>query len=226
MSHTPKKENRKPIKLALLILVMLVFLGFGTTWGLWKLFPDQVNLEIKKAGVTATIVGGSGLFLIVTYIYAHLFTKILKVITPAIILSVPIAYFLSESYQSDESSLSLPNNSTANKFYAPPEEKWDFDDSDSKSEFENSAFSNGPYMMQCGAYKTLEHAEERREDIAFQGILSSIQKKEGSSWYRVVLGPYELKRDAERDRHKLQRAKIEPCAVWKDTQYKSLVNGS
>ncbi|NAW96105.1 cell division protein FtsN, partial [Vibrio sp. V42_P2S4T144] len=36
------------------------------------------------------------------------------------------------------------------------------------------------------------------------------------SWYRVVLGPYKFKRDAERDRHKLQRAKIEPCAIWKE----------
>ncbi|CAK1782779.1 hypothetical protein VCRA2112O187_14490001 [Vibrio crassostreae] len=55
-------------------------------------------------------------------------------------------------------------------------------------------------------------------DIAFQGISSEIRKKDGSSWYRVVLGPYKLKRDAERDRHKLQRAKIEPCAIWKDTE--------
>lgn len=47
-------------------------------------------------------------------------------------------------------------------------------------------------------------------------MTSRVIKKEGSSWYRVVLGPYKFKRDAEKDRHKLQRAKIEPCAIWKE----------
>ncbi|EEY45069.1 cell division protein [Vibrio mimicus VM223] len=78
--------------------------------------------------------------------------------------------------------------------------------------------SDIPYVMQCGAYKTSEQAEARKLDIAFQGISSHIRKKADSSWYRVVLGPYKFKRDAERDKHKLQRAKIEPCAIWKETQ--------
>ena len=60
----------------------------------------------------------------------------------------------------------------------------------------------------------LEH--RFRFAIAFQGMTSRVIKKEGSSWYRVVLGPYKFKRDAEKDRHKLQRAKIEPCAIWKE----------
>ncbi|WP_031815878.1 SPOR domain-containing protein, partial [Vibrio parahaemolyticus] len=64
--------------------------------------------------------------------------------------------------------------------------------------------------------KTQAQAEERKLAIAFQGLSSKIRKKEGSSWYRVVLGPYKFKRDAEKDRHKLQRAKIEPCAIWKE----------
>ncbi|SEG66397.1 SPOR domain-containing protein, partial [Vibrio hangzhouensis] len=67
-------------------------------------------------------------------------------------------------------------------------------------------------------YKTLAQAEARKLDIAFQGISSTIRKKENSSWFRIVLGPYKWKRDAERDKHKLQRAKIEPCAIWKEAQ--------
>ncbi|GAL24301.1 cell division protein FtsN [Vibrio variabilis] len=66
--------------------------------------------------------------------------------------------------------------------------------------------------------QNLGSSEARKLDIAFQGISSQIRKKEGSSWFRVVLGPYKLKRDAERDKHKLQRAKIEPCAIWKEAQ--------
>ncbi len=102
----------------------------------------------------------------------------------------------------------------------PPEEKWEYVDTLPNKEVKVTAkeqkISDVPYVMQCGAYKSMETAQERKANIAFQGIRSQIKKKEGSSWYRVVLGPYTFKRDAERDRHKLQRAKIEPCAIWKE----------
>lgn len=104
----------------------------------------------------------------------------------------------------------------------PPEETWDYVDDlpnrEVKVEAKEQVVSKIPYIMQCGAYKKAEQAEARKLDIAFQGISSQIRKKEDSSWYRVVLGPYKLKRDAERDKHKLQRAKIEPCAIWKEAQ--------
>lgn len=102
----------------------------------------------------------------------------------------------------------------------PPEEQWEYVNSLPNKEIEVQAkelvVSEIPYIMQCGAYKTLKQAEQRKVDIAFQGISSKVRKKEGSSWYRVVLGPYAMKRDAEKDKHKLQRAKIEPCAIWKE----------
>ena len=104
----------------------------------------------------------------------------------------------------------------------PPEETWDYVEAlpnrEVKVEAKEQVVSKIPYIMQCGAYKTAQAAEARKLDIAFQGISSKIRKKEDSSWYRVVLGPYKLKRDAERDKHKLQRAKIEPCAIWKEAQ--------
>ncbi|MEZ9565783.1 SPOR domain-containing protein [Vibrio artabrorum] len=103
----------------------------------------------------------------------------------------------------------------------PPEEKWDYVETlpsrEIKVQAKEQTVSKIPYVMQCGAYKTSAQAEARKLDIAFQGLSSEIRKKEGSSWYRVILGPYKFKRDAERARHKLQRAKIEPCAIWKDT---------
>ncbi|GMQ47852.1 SPOR domain-containing protein [Vibrio sp. 10N] len=115
-----------------------------------------------------------------------------------------------------------PKPKPAKPIPPPPEEKWDYVETLPKREVEVKAkeqvVSKIPYIMQCGAYKTLAQAEARKLDIAFQGISSQIRKKENSSWFRVVLGPYKLKRDAERDKHKLQRAKIEPCAIWKETQ--------
>ncbi len=102
-----------------------------------------------------------------------------------------------------------------------PKEEWDFVTSLPNKEIEVEAkeqvISDIPYIMQCGAFKTLSQAEERKVNIAFQGISSRVYQKKGSAWYRVILGPYALKREAERDRHKLQRAKIEPCAIWKES---------
>ena len=118
--------------------------------------------------------------------------------------------------------VSKPKPKPAKVIPPPPEEKWDYVETLPSREIEVKAkeqeVSKIPYIMQCGAYKTSDQAEARKLDIAFQGISIEIRKKDGSSWYRVVLGPYKLKRDAERDRHKLQRAKIEPCAIWKDTE--------
>jgi len=70
-----------------------------------------------------------------------------------------------------------------------------------------------PYLMQCGSFKREQDAETLKAQIAFKGGLSSTIRHTGS-WYRVVLGPYERKRLAERDRHKLQRAKINGCQIW------------
>nr|WP_086937772.1 SPOR domain-containing protein [Thaumasiovibrio occultus] len=76
--------------------------------------------------------------------------------------------------------------------------------------------STQTYIMQCGAYRSNAPAEERKLQIAFQGLSSEIRvsTNEKGTWYRVVLGPYASKRDAERDRNHLRRAEIEPCAIW------------
>lgn len=103
----------------------------------------------------------------------------------------------------------------------PPKEDWDYvktlPNKEVKVTAKEQVVSEIPYIMQCGAYKKMSQAESRKLDIAFQGISSKIRKKEGSNWYRVVLGPYKFKREAEKDKHKLQKAKIEPCAIWKES---------
>lgn len=105
----------------------------------------------------------------------------------------------------------------------PPEERWDYVDSLPKREIEVEAkelqVSKIPYVMQCGAYKQQGQAEERKVNIAFQGLNSKVVKRPNSSWYRVVLGPYTTKREAVRDQHKLQRAKIEPCMIFRESEY-------
>jgi len=72
------------------------------------------------------------------------------------------------------------------------------------------------YLMQCGSFRKQAQAEELKATIAFQGLESQVLESKGSKgiWFRVVLGPYESKRDAERDRHALRSARINRCQIW------------
>ena len=76
--------------------------------------------------------------------------------------------------------------------------------------------SNKRYLMQCASFRDKQQAEEMKARIAFQGLEPQVRASQGSSglWYRVILGPYQLKRNAERDRHTLQRASINGCKIW------------
>ena len=68
------------------------------------------------------------------------------------------------------------------------------------------------YQMQCGSFRVESDANALKARIAFQGLNSRVRKT--GDWYRVILGPYKRKRLAEKERHKLQRAKINGCAIW------------
>ena len=76
--------------------------------------------------------------------------------------------------------------------------------------------ATGPYQMQCGSFREEAQAEKMKAVIAFQGMEAQIRKAQGSNgaWYKVVLGPYERKRDAERARHKLQAIGMNTCQIW------------
>ncbi|WP_293763942.1 SPOR domain-containing protein [uncultured Paraglaciecola sp.] len=71
-------------------------------------------------------------------------------------------------------------------------------------------------LMQCGSFRKDSQAQQLKANIAFQGLEAQVRSSKGTSgvWYRVILGPYESKREAEQDRHTLQRAKINGCKIW------------
>lgn len=76
--------------------------------------------------------------------------------------------------------------------------------------------STRPYQMQCASFRNQSDAQAMKATIAFTGLSSQVKRSEGKNgvWYRVVLGPYTYKRNAETDRHKLQRAGIDTCQIW------------
>lgn len=101
-----------------------------------------------------------------------------------------------------------------------PEETWDYMETLPNSEVEvdvEEQASQGPYQMQCGSFRTEGQANSMKATIAFQGIESQVRRTEGRNgvWYRVVLGPFERKRAAEKQRHSLQKAGINTCQIWK-----------
>ncbi len=99
-------------------------------------------------------------------------------------------------------------------------EEWDY--IDSLPDFEVEVDTTGPlesdrqFVMQCGSFRTETRAEELKAKLAFQGMESRVLESNGTNglWYRVVLGPYDKKRDAERARHQLRQADIRGCKIW------------
>lgn len=79
--------------------------------------------------------------------------------------------------------------------------------------------SQGPYQLQCGSFRTQSQADSMKATIAFQGLESQVRRTTGKNgvWYRVVLGPLDTKRHGEAARHKLQKAGINTCQMWKWT---------
>lgn len=99
-----------------------------------------------------------------------------------------------------------------------PVEKWQYieelQDKQVEVEVPQKQASTKRYQMQCHSFKSREKADTMKAQIAFLGIESFIKQTKGSSWFRVVLGPYKTKRDAEVDRHKLQDNGHNDCKIW------------
>jgi len=77
--------------------------------------------------------------------------------------------------------------------------------------------SNKRYIMQCGSFRKVASAENLKAQIAMNGFSAKInatKEKSGNRWYRVALGPYSSKRQAEKERHQLERNNINNCRIW------------
>lgn len=102
---------------------------------------------------------------------------------------------------------------------APPEEKWSYVDDLKSKQVEVGEYEvkdKGPYKMQCGSFRTRKQAESLKAKIAFTGLEAQVSKSTGSSstWYKVYLGPYDKKRNAEKDKHKLKNNSVHACKIW------------
>lgn len=75
----------------------------------------------------------------------------------------------------------------------------------------------GNYVLQCASFRQYTMAENLRAKIAMNGFEATVRKttaKSGEDWYRVSLGPYKSKRNANSDRNQLERNGINGCRIF------------
>ena len=97
-----------------------------------------------------------------------------------------------------------------------PKEEWEFIKMLPGYEVEvdvEAIKSDTLFLMQCGSFRQFEQADTMKATMAMAGLEPQIRGSK-NGWYRVILGPYDTRRDAEKDRHKLERVNIHSCQIW------------
>jgi len=71
------------------------------------------------------------------------------------------------------------------------------------------------YFVQAGAFARTEEAEQQRAKLAMMGFPAKVTEREqsGRTVYRVRLGPFEQKNDADATQDRLQSAGVEAALV-------------
>ncbi|MDB5744116.1 MAG: Sporulation domain protein [Polaromonas sp.] len=88
-----------------------------------------------------------------------------------------------------------------------------------KSRSESPAFSSGAdpfnYFIQAGAYRTPEDAEQQRARLLLLGMQAKVTEREqaGRTVYRVRIGPFDKKDDADKVKDRLDHNSIETALV-------------
>jgi cell division protein FtsN len=79
----------------------------------------------------------------------------------------------------------------------------------------NSGVEPFSYFVQAGAYRTPEDAETQRVRLSLLGMEAKVTEREqsGRTVYRVRMGPFNLKDDADRAKEKLDSNGIETAIV-------------
>jgi len=100
-----------------------------------------------------------------------------------------------------------------------PEERWRYPEELENKQVEVDVperAESQPRLMQCGSFRSFADAESLRARIAMQGMESQVRESHGSNgrWFRVILGPFDNLREAQRANNQLQRAGVHGCQIW------------
>ena len=73
------------------------------------------------------------------------------------------------------------------------------------------------YMLQCGAFRGADQAESMRLRLGQQGNSAQVQRGQTATgtWYKVILGPFASRADAESKRSALQsKNQVQSCTIF------------
>ncbi len=73
------------------------------------------------------------------------------------------------------------------------------------------------YMLQCGAFRGADQAESMRLRLGQQGSSAQVQRGQTATgtWYKVILGPFASRADAESKRSALQsKSQVQSCTIY------------
>jgi len=139
-----------------------------------------------------------------------------------LLLAIGLGYFLAQISGTAEQTppepvkQAQPKKLTIKALPEKPKEKWqypqDLQEKEVIVDIPPQQDTGIRYQMQCGSFRQQSQAEAMKATIAFQGYTANI--RHSGNWYRVVLGPYERKRIAEKQRHKIKRAGVTTCEIW------------
>ncbi|QFI39650.1 hypothetical protein FR932_18470 [Moritella marina ATCC 15381] len=139
-----------------------------------------------------------------------------------LLLAIGLGYFLAqvsgtaEETQPEPVKKEQPKKLTVKPLPEKPKEVWqypqDLQDKEVIVEIPPQQDTGIRYQMQCGSFRQQSQAEAMKATIAFQGYTANVRHT--GNWYRVVLGPYERKRTAEKERHQIKRAGVTTCEIW------------
>jgi len=101
----------------------------------------------------------------------------------------------------------------------PTDEEWQFIEELENKQVDvtkDTLEAKGPFLMQCASFRNASDAQSLKAKIAFSGFESQVRATKGTTgiWHKVILGPFDKKRDAEKTRHILKRNNINGCAIW------------
>ncbi len=166
--------------------------------------PKAKKSAVNNSGLKPVVIGLLIVAIVASFVY---FLYSIKTNAPAV--------------PTNEIKLSKPPEKTVEEdvLPEPPTEKWTYFDELQNKEVEVGNYEvkdKGPYLMQCASFRNKNDAEALKAKIAFTGLSSTVRKSQGKNglWYKVVLGPFERKRQAEKAKHKLKSNKINGCQIW------------
>lgn len=132
-------------------------------------------------------------------------------------------FFLKDNAPVEEPNSTSPKSSSKSKAEKslpplPDNEEWEFIDELKNKEVtvgKDELKDKGPFMLRCTTVRSKQRAEALKAKIAFAGHESVVREHQGTSglWYRVDLGPYDRKREAEKVRHVMKRNNINGCTI-------------